>query len=203
MRRLLPVPTHLVTCVAALSSLALFAAEPAALGDYPDATLATTSGCELSLPAARGKVATVLVTMSVECPISNEYLPAIKAAAARYRERGVNVVGINPNAGETLAAMSEYARANKLDFPFARDTDAKVTRGLRCSVTPEVCVFDSSGAIVYRGRIDDRYRAGGGQPGAKITSDLERALDELLAGKPVSVAKTKVVGCPIQLVAPK
>jgi hypothetical protein len=203
MCRLATVPTLLVTCVVLLTSVALVAAEPAALGEYPDATLPTTLGCELSLPAARGNVATVLITMSVECPISNEYLPAIKATAARYRERGVNLVGINPNAGETLAAMTEYAQANKIDFPFARDTDAKVTRGLRASVTPEVCVFDRSGTIVYRGRIDDRYRAGGGQPGAKTTSDLERALDELLAGKPVSVAKTKVVGCPIQLVAPK
>jgi len=203
MRRLFVSTSLLVTCVVLLTSVALVAAEPTELGEYPDATLPTTSGCELSLPSSRGKVATVLVTMSVECPISIEYLPAIQATAARYRERGVKLVGIDPNAGETLAAMTEYAHANKIDFPFAKDTDAKVTRSLRCSVTPEVCVFDRSGAIVYRGRIDDRYRAGGGQPGAKITSDLERALDELLAGKPIGVAKTKVVGCPIQLVAPK
>ena len=167
MCRLATVPTLLLACIALLTSVALVAAEPASLGEYPDATLVTTSGCELSLPTVRGKMATVLVTMSVECPISNEYLPAIKAAAATYRELGVNLVGIDPNAGETLAAMTEYARANKLDFLFARDADAKVTRGLRCSVTPEVCVFDRSGTIVYRGRIDDRYRAGGGQPGAQ------------------------------------
>jgi hypothetical protein len=170
--------------------------------DYPAETLKTSDGCELSLPAARGRVATVLVCMSVECPISNEYLPAIKDVAARYRQRGVSLVAINPNAGETLAVMGQYARQHKLLFPFARDEGGKIARRLLFNVTPEVCVFDAAGKIVYRGRIDDRYRAGGGQQGAKRSPDLARALDEVIAGKPVSQARTKPVGCPIQLSAP-
>ena len=140
--------------------------------------------------------------MSVECPISNEYLPTIKRVADGYRQRGVNVIGINPNGAETLGGDGRLLREHKLAFPFAKDEDGKVSRQLQFSVTPEVCVFDTPGRIVYRGRIDDRYRAGGGQPGAKSTPELTLALDDLLAGKPVRHARTRPVGCPIQLAAP-
>ncbi len=172
------------------------------LGDYPDATLKTADGCELALPDARGRVATVIMCMSVECPISNEFLPAIKEVAETYRQRGVTMVGINPNAGESLEAMADYAKEHKLTFPFAKDEGGKVSRRLLFNVTPEARVFDADGKIVYRGRIDDRYRAGGGQPGAKITNDLARALDEVIAGKPLTQSRTRTVGCPIQLTVP-
>ena len=169
---------------------------------YPRATLRTTDGCELSLADARGKVATVIMCMSIECPISNEFLAAIKQVAHKYRDQGVNMIGIDPNGNESLEAMAEYAKGHKLSFPFAKDTGGKVSRSLLFSVTPEARVFDTSGKIIYRGRIDDRYRAGGGQPGAKITGELARALDELIAGKRITQSRTRPVGCPIQLAGP-
>jgi peroxiredoxin len=171
-------------------------------GDYPTETLKGSNGCDLSLPEARGRVATVIMCMSVECPISNEFLPAIKEVADKYRSRGVNLIGINPNAGESLEAMAAYSKEHKLSFPFVRDEGGKISRRLLFNVTPEARVFDAEGKVVYRGRIDDRYRAGGGQPGAKITHDLARALDEALAGKPITQARTRTVGCPIQLTLP-
>ena len=99
--------------------------------------------------------------MSIDCPISNEFLPAIQKLADKYGSQGVQFLGIDPNASETLAEMAEYARQHKLSFPFLRDDDAKISRRLLFSVTPEARVFDRQGKIVYRGRIDDRYRAGG------------------------------------------
>src|SRR5262245_32649252 len=102
-----------VACFALLTGVvvdSLRAAEPAAAtksdDEYPRETLARAGGCNLSLADARGRAATVLVCMSIECPISNEYLPTIKRLAEEYRARGVNVIGINPNAGETLEAMA-------------------------------------------------------------------------------------------------
>jgi peroxiredoxin len=169
--------------------------------EYPPETLKASDGSELSLGDARGRAATVIMCMSVECPISNEFLPAIQELAARYEPQGVRVIGINPNAGETLEAMAEYARQHQLRFPFVKDDGGKVSRRLLFSVTPEARVFDRAGKIVYQGRIDDRYRAGGGRPGAEIRPDLARALDELLAGERITQSRTRPVGCPIQHVA--
>jgi len=51
--------------------------------------------------------------------------------------------------------------------------------------------------IRYHGRIDDQYGNGfrRDQPSRR---DLEQALDELLAGKPISTPRTEVSGCLIE-----
>ena len=166
--------------------------------EFPRETLIDSDGEKRALPDARGKVASVLVSLSVECPISNEYIATLVRLAERYRPQGVNFIGIDPNAAETVTQMSAYAREHHMPFPFLQDEGAKIARRLLLQVTPEVCVFNSSGTVVYRGRIDDRYRAGGASTGATPVSDLARALDELLSGKDVSVARTRAMGCPIQ-----
>ncbi|MEX2112693.1 MAG: redoxin domain-containing protein [Pirellulales bacterium] len=174
----------------------------AELGEFPPESLQASGGSKVALPAERGRVATVIVCMSVECPISNEFLPAIQDLAESYRPKGVSFVGINPNGGESLEVMAAYAKQHELVFPFLKDDGGKISRRLLFNVTPEARVFDAAGEIVYRGRIDDRYRPGSGEPGATIKRDLADALDEVLAGKPVSQARTRTVGCPIQPAAP-
>jgi thiol-disulfide isomerase/thioredoxin len=188
--------------VATLCIAALFPA-PAAADDYPRATLpAAECGGDLSLDEARGRVATVLVCLSIECPISNEFVPTLNALAAEYRGRGVSFVGINPSGGQSLEQMAQYARKRKLAFPFVKDAGGKVSRRLTYSVTPEARVFDAEGQLVYSGRIDDRYRRGG-TTDENVARDLARALDEVIAGKPVSASRTKAVGCPIQIADPR
>ena len=168
---------------------------------FPRETLPDSAGGNLSLIDARGRVATVLVCISVECPISNEYTPTLNRLADAFRERGVNFIAINPNAGQTLRDMADYVREFKLAFPFVKDTGGKISKRLLFKVTPEVCVFDAAGKQVYCGRIDDRYRARGSAATNVVASDLQQALEQVMAGKPVSVARTKAVGCPVQLSA--
>jgi hypothetical protein len=66
-------------------------------------------------------------------------------------------------------------------------------------VTPEVIVLDGDFAVRYRGRIDDRYSARMKAKAKPGRCDLANALDEILAGKPVSVPETKAFGCPIEV----
>ena len=139
--------------------------------------------------------------MSIDCPISNEYTPTLNRLAEKYQPLGVNFIGINPNSGQTLREMADHAAHFKFAFPFVKDAGGKVTNRLQFKVTPEVCLFDKSGSLVYRGRIDDRYRARGARTGAIHTPDLKRALGEVIDGKPVSQPRTKAMGCPIQVTA--
>jgi len=187
----------------ALFLVSAAATQIALADDYPKATLTDAiSGKEVSLADLRGKSATVLVCLSTDCPISNEFLPTINKIAEAYRQRGVNFVGINPSGGQSLEQMADYARSQGLPFPFVKDPGGKVSRRLLYSVTPEARVYDDAGKLVYSGRIDDRYRRGGATD-KNVSKDLENALDEVLAGKPVSASRTKPVGCPIQIGTPK
>jgi hypothetical protein len=67
------------------------------------------------------------------------------------------------------------------------------------SVVPSVAVIDPAGRAVYRGRIDDRFVQIGRERAAANRRDLREALEEVLAGRPVSVAQTPAVGCAIGL----
>jgi mono/diheme cytochrome c family protein len=62
--------------------------------------------------------------------------------------------------------------------------------------TPEVFVLDRDRTVRYHGRIDDQHLVGRQRP-APTREDLKLALEELLAGKPVSVPETTAVGCHI------
>jgi thiol-disulfide isomerase/thioredoxin len=171
--------------------------------DYPRATLPdAVTGQDLCLVSARGSKATVLVCLATDCPISTEYVPTIAAIANDYRERGVAFIGINPNGGVTLEQMAAYAREQKLPFPFTKDAGGEISRRILFSVTPEARVYDAGGKLVYSGRIDDRYRRGGASD-KNVAKDLENALEEVLAGKPVSAARTKAIGCPLQVAEPR
>src|SRR5581483_764026 len=66
--------------------------------------------------------------------------------------------------------------------------------------TPEVFLLDAGRAIRYHGRIDDQYGVGFRRE-APTRRDLREALDELLAGKPVSTPRTEVAGCVIDRAA--
>ena len=68
--------------------------------------------------------------------------------------------------------------------------------------TPEVVVLDAERRLRYRGRIDDQYRLGGNRA-APTRRDLQDALDEVLAGKDVTVPQTPVDGCLITRLEPQ
>ncbi len=187
----------LVVCFAAAgNSTRAVAGDRSDDDEYPRVTLSQSNGRELKLADARGSVATVIVSLATDCPISDEYLPTLNHLAEKYKQSGVTFIGLNPRPDEELPAMDEYAKRTKLTFPFARDSDVRLTRKLNFKVTPEACLFDRAGKLVYRGRIDDRYRAGVAA-GGKVTADLANAIDAVVAGKAPAISRTRPVGCPI------
>jgi hypothetical protein len=64
-------------------------------------------------------------------------------------------------------------------------------------ISPYVVVLSPAGQTLYRGRIDDRVVSLGKSRPAATREDLRIAIEEILAGKPVSVPETPAVGCAI------
>ena len=84
-----------------------------------------------------------------------------------------------------------------LEMDMALDT-ANWAEALGARWTPEVFVLDASDAVVYRGRINDRYFAPGKRRPKTRKRDLDVALRSCLAGDAVKVPVTDAVGCPIE-----
>lgn len=147
------------------------------------------------LAPAPGIAATVLIFTTTDCPIANRYAPEIRRLADVYESRGVRFALVFPVRGDT----SEIIRAHLQKFGYAltavRDTSQELVRLTGAEVTPEAVLTDARGRLVYRGRIDDRYVDFGLDRREPTSRDLERAIQDLLAGRPVAIPRTQAVGC--------
>ncbi|HEY7309668.1 MAG TPA: redoxin domain-containing protein [Gemmataceae bacterium] len=158
----------------------------------------------VSLAGLKDKKAVVVVFLGTECPLSNQFLAVLADLHKEYKSKGVAFVGINANTQDGLERVAVHARKHEVPFPVVKDAGNKVADLFGARRTPEAFVLDGSGKILYQGRIDDQFGIGYSRPGKPTRRDLAEALDEVLAGKPVSVAKTKTAGCLIgRVAAPK
>jgi peroxiredoxin len=153
-------------------------------------------GKTLPLHSFKGDKALVVVFLSFDCPVSASYLPALNALAKKYPAGQVHLVGICPTT-DNAAELARQARDYQLTFPIFRDADLGATKHFQARTVPEVFVLDAAFTVRYRGRIDDSYYARLKKKSQPPRQDLELALAEVLAGKAVSVASTKAIGCPI------
>jgi peroxiredoxin len=143
-----------------------------------------------------GKKATVVIFLGTGCPISNAYLPHLNDLAKKYETGGVKLLGVNSNAQDSAEDIARHAKEYSLRFPVLKDDAHRIAAALAAERVPEAFVIDANKTIRYRGRIDDRYTVGGRKNQAG-REDLALAIDEVLAGKKVSVARTTVSGCVI------
>lgn len=169
----------------------------AAIGSIiEDFKLPDADGKEHSLNALKGKNGAVLIFVAVKCPISNAYNERMEKLAQEYKARGINVIGINANVGDSAEAVKAHAVTNKFTFPILKDSGNKIADRLGASVTPEAYLLDASNKLVYRGRIDNAKDA------TQVNSnELRDALDATLAGKPVAKTTANAFGCSIKRVS--
>jgi hypothetical protein len=127
-----------------------------------------------------------------DCPISRKYIPEINAIGRDYKERAeFEMILVEPEISS--AEASKFAKSYKISFPVKIDRDLKLSKAANVKIVPTVALL-MSGKLKYVGRIDDRFPALGSQR-APRRKDLRVALDQVLAGKPVTTPRTEAVGC--------
>jgi peroxiredoxin/mono/diheme cytochrome c family protein len=149
----------------------------------------------VSLKDLKEKKAIVVVFLGTECPVNNLFLPVLAELHKEYAAKGVQFLGINSNCQDTPAAVAAHARKQVVPFPVLKDVGNAAADQFGAKRTPEAFVLDPSGKVFYQGRIDDQFGIGYQRAGKPTRRDLVCALDEVLAGKAVSVATTPVAGC--------
>ena len=168
-------------------------AAPAIGATVDNFTLPDADGNEKALSSLKGKNGTVLIFMSVQCPVSNAYNERMEKLAQDYKAKGIAVIGINSNSTEDAAAVKNHASAKGLTFTILKDSGNKVADKLGATRTPEAYFLDASNKLVYHGRIDNNQNAS-----LIEANDLRNAIDASLAGKPVEKTEAKAFGCSIK-----
>jgi peroxiredoxin len=165
----------------------------------PDFELPATDGKTYRLADfATAKVLVVFFTCN-HCPFVIGSDETTRKTVERFKGRGVLFIGINSNSEKTYASddfphMVERMKANRFPWVYARDKSQSAAVAYGALRTPHFFVFDAGRKLVYTGRgVDNPMDASK----AKV-NDLDRALEEHLAGKAVSVPKTNPVGCNVK-----
>ncbi len=141
--------------------------------------------------------ATVLIFVSMECPIANAYTPTLNQLHDDFPSPGVQWVGVCVDPDQSDAEILDHAREYKLKLNVAVDRQGSLARKLGATVTPEAFVIDAQGKVRYHGRIDDQFAARGVRNANPDGHDLKDALAAVLAGDEVKTPYVKPVGCPI------
>jgi hypothetical protein len=140
--------------------------------------------------------AEALFFITNDCPISNFYAPEIQRICKEYGGRGVSCalvyVDTQMNAAAVRKHLSDFGYQST---PAILDSRHKLVEAAGATVTPEAVVIGHDGKVKYAGRIDNFYAALGKPRREATVHDLRTALDEVLAGKPVTNPRTNPVGC--------
>ena len=166
---------------------------PAIGSTIEDFTLPDVDNKDRSLKSLAGKNGTVLIFISVQCPVSNAYNERMEKLAEDYQAKGIAVIGINSNVAEDAAAVKAHAAEHKLAFPILKDPGNKIADRLGANVTPEAYFIDANNKLLYHGRIDNARN-----PAQLETNDLRNALDAALGAKPIEKTEAKAFGCSIK-----
>jgi peroxiredoxin len=172
-------------------------AAPAPGATVPDFTLQDVHRRPRSLGGFKEKKAVVVVFLDTECPIANLYVPTLAELHKEYAPKGVQLLGINSSAQDSFVRVSAHAQEREIPFPVLKDFDQRAAEAFAVRRTPEVFLLDAGRIIRYHGRIDDQYGVGFRRE-KPTRRDLKEAIDELLAGKPVTTARTDAPGCLIE-----
>lgn len=170
----------------------------------PDFTLADSNGNQVSLSQFKGKFV-VLEWLNYDCPFVMKHYNSgnMQNLQKTWTGKGVTWLSIISSAPEQQGYY-EAADVNRLNeekkaSPTAilLDPDGGAGKLYGAQTTPHMFVIDPEGILVYQGAIDD-IRSTNPDDVARARNYVSAALDEAMAGKPVSVPSTKSYGCSVK-----
>lgn len=160
----------------------------------------TVSGKMVSLTELKSDRATVIMFICNHCPFVKHVQKQLVQLALDYQSKGVSVVAISSNdvtgyPQDGPDQMKAVARLLGYPFPYLYDETQEVARAYQAACTPDFYIFDGMLKCVYRGQLDDS------RPSNQIPvtgKDIRQALDDILAGQPISVVQKPSLGCNIK-----
>ncbi len=199
MKRLALAAAFALSALVALPAAATSVGQPA-----PDFSAPDLQGTQVKLSDFKGKFV-VLEWVNPECPYVRRHynsgnMPALQKEVATKGVVWLAVNSSNPSSGE-FTPPEQMAKwlAEKGGAPRAAliDKDGKVGRAYGARTTPHMYVVDPEGKLIYAGAIDDKRWASADET-KSARNHVRAALDEAMAGKPVSVGATSPYGCSVK-----
>ena len=192
---------HLLAIAACTLALPVAASAPPGQ-PAPRFTLTDLSGKPVNLADYKGKTV-VLEWHNFACPfVQKHYRSGNMQSLQKKYANDVVWLAVNSTARTAFDYMEPAKVSQQLsDFKAAparylMDEPGEVGRAYGAKTTPHMYIIDPAGKVVYNGAIDDKHSTNVAD--VKVAKNyVTAALDEMKAGKPVTVASTTPYGCSV------
>ena len=195
----------ILTILTSLVAGAVFALDAPPVGSAaPDFSLTDAKGKTHSLSQYKGKYV-VLEWFNPECPFVKKHYGSgnMQKLQEEYTGKGITWLTIDSNAPGSEGNLTADA-ANKVmtgwkthQTALLLDPEGKAGRAYGAKNTPNMVVISPEGKIVYEGAIDSKATPNPADIPSS-TNYVKVALDESLAGKPITTSTTKPYGCSVK-----
>ena len=142
-----------------------------------DFTLKDLNNQKHSLKELRGKEVVQVVFWATWCVPCLEEVPKLRAIQEKYRERGVQILGIVVDLNQTKDGVRAAARDMKINYPILWDDGGEVQDRYQVAYIPQNFLIGKDGVIRYAG--------------TSLPANYETLLDSLLqdTGAPRSAGR--------------
>lgn len=170
----------------------------------PEFTLTDSTGKAHSLSSFKGKFV-VLEWNNFDCPFVVKHYESGNMQKLQKTYTGKDVVWLTVNSSaagkqghlQPAEVAGKLAERKAAPSAYLLDADGKAGKAYGARTTPHMYVIDPKGTLVYAGGIDDKPSTDVADI-AGARNHVAAALDEALAGKPVSVASSTPYGCSVK-----
>ena len=178
--------------------------EPAVGSPAPALTLTDTKGKQHNLADYKGKHV-VLEWVNFGCPFVKKHYESgnMQATQKKAVEKGVVWLSVCSSADGKQGHMEaaewneEFTARKMASTAVLIDESGAVGKTYGAKTTPHMYIVNPDGVLIYKGAIDDKPSTNKDDiPGAR--NHVLAALDESMAGKPVSTVSTTPYGCSVK-----
>ena len=170
----------------------------------PAFTAMDADGTSRSLSEFAGKVV-VLEWTNKDCPFVKKHYGSNNMQALQKEITGKGVVWLTVLSSapgkqghlDGAAAKAHVASVGAAPSAFLLDPTGAIGRSYGAKTTPHMYVIDAKGTLVYAGGIDDKPSANP-EDVKTAKNHVRAAVDEVLAGKAVTVASSQPYGCAVK-----
>jgi peroxiredoxin len=164
-----------------------------------DVKLKDISGTEISIKEVTKENGVLVMFSCNTCPYVIKNQQRTVDIAAYAQKNNVGIIILNSNEGQrndddSYAAMKTYAKQQNYNWNYVVDKNNEIADAFGAKRTPECFLFNKDLKLVYHGAIDDNPTDAGNVK----RYHLKEAINELTAGKDISVKESRSVGCGIK-----
>lgn len=165
----------------------------------PELRMKDITGNDVSFKDAKKEGGLLVMFSCNTCPIVRRNQERTKEICSEALAKNIGVILLNANEGsrsdgDSFEDMQSYAKDQQYKWHYVMDKNSVMADAFGAMRTPECFLFNKDLTLVYHGAIDNN-------PGSEANVSkkyLSDAINEMLAGKEVTVKVTRSIGCSIK-----